>query len=58
MLGDDELVAVGITLIFWVATLGAALLQRRRVALALTVLAGIATIVMLVLLRAGTGHRA
>lgn len=58
MLGDDELVAVGITLIFWVATLGAALLQRRRVALALTVLAGIATIVTLVLLRAGTGHRA
>lgn len=58
MFGDDELLAIGTTLILSVSALGAALLRRRRAALVLAVLAGIATIATLVLLRAGIGHRA
>ena len=58
MFGNDELLAIGTTLILSASALGAVLLRRRRAALVLAVVAGIATIATLVLLRAGIGHRA
>lgn len=57
MLGDDEWIAIGVTLVLWLAAMGSLPFRRRRVAVVLTGLAVVATVGVLLMLRAGTGHR-
>jgi hypothetical protein len=57
MLGDDELMAIGIALLLWLSALVLLVLRRRRTGLTIAAIAIAATIAALLLLRAGTGHR-
>ena len=58
MLGDDELIAIGVTGLLWLSTVAALVFRRHRTAAVLALVATAATLATLVFLRAGTGHRA
>lgn len=58
MLGDTELIAVGVSAVLWAAGLVALLARRQRAARGLMITAAMTTIGTLALLWAGIGHRA
>jgi hypothetical protein len=57
MLGDDEIMAIGLTFLLWLSALVLFVFRRRRTAGVIAAIAIAATMATLLLLRAGTGHR-
>ena len=58
MLGDDDLVAIGVASLLWIAALVTFLARRGRAARWLTAVAAAATLLTLFLLHTGAGRRA
>ena len=58
MLGDEELLLIAVGVGLWLGSLIALVVRRPRIARWIALLAVLLSIVTLVVLRAGTGHRA
>ena len=57
MLGNDEIMAIGIAFLLWLSALVFFVFRRRRTAGVIAAIAIAATLATLLRLRAGTGHR-
>ena len=58
MLGTDDIAAIAVTLLLWVAAMVARLVGRRQAAGWLAWAAAVATVLTVALLHLGKGHRA